>query len=115
MAERAHLAHFMLQGTPSERHLWEGCCFCLPFVQGKQVLDVPCGAGGGPGAASLTGVDADPEAIRYNSEIHTTFYEFTGTSPLGLPGQQFEPMSVETFEVPRAVKFDMPRTRQRTL
>jgi glycosyltransferase involved in cell wall biosynthesis/SAM-dependent methyltransferase len=40
----------------------------LPFVEGKQVLDVPCGNGRGTsmlsGAASLTGLDASAEAIR---------------------------------------------------
>jgi len=49
--------------------LQERYSFCLPFVQGKRVLDVPCGNGWGTamlaGAASLTGIDSDAEAIRY--------------------------------------------------
>ena len=69
MAERAHPEDPAFQGTVYERALRERYCFCLPFVQGKRVLDVPCGTGWGTsmltGAASLTGVDADAEAIRY--------------------------------------------------
>ena len=71
MAERAHPEDPAFQGTAYERALRERYSFCLPFVQGKQVLDVPCGTGWGTsmltGAASLTGVDADPEAIRYGA------------------------------------------------
>ena len=69
MAERANPEDPAFQGTAYERALRERYSFCLPFVKGKQVLDVPCGIGWGTsmlsGAASLTGVDADAEAIRY--------------------------------------------------
>ena len=69
MAERAHPDDPAFQGTAYERALRERYAFCLPFVQGKKVLDVPCGTGWGTsmltGAASLAGVDADPEAVRY--------------------------------------------------
>ena len=71
MAERAHPGDAALPGTVYERTWRERYSFCLPFPQGKPVLDVPCGTGWGTsmltGAESLTRVYAGPEAIRYGA------------------------------------------------
>lgn len=72
--ERAHPDHpGYKKGQPAykrfvRRHKW-----CLPFVEGKIVLDVPCGIGWGTsilgGAAKeIHGLDIDGEAIKYGRE-----------------------------------------------
>jgi glycosyltransferase involved in cell wall biosynthesis/SAM-dependent methyltransferase len=69
MAERAHPEDPAFQGTIYETRLRERYDFCLPYIQNKDVLDVPCGTGWGTslltGWASLTGLDIDAEAVGY--------------------------------------------------
>ena len=69
MAERAHPDDPAFRGTVYEERLRERYAFCLPFVQQRDVLDVPCGTGWGSsllsGYASLTGLDIDRVAIDY--------------------------------------------------
>jgi len=61
-----------LMRSPWRQGLMERYQFCLPFVKGKRVLDVPCGIGWGTsmlrGARSVLGIDLSEEAIRYASE-----------------------------------------------
>ena len=72
MAERAHPDDPAFRGTVYEERLRERYAFCQPFVQGKDVLDVPCGTGWGSsmlsGYASLTGLDIDEGAIAFALE-----------------------------------------------
>jgi glycosyltransferase involved in cell wall biosynthesis/SAM-dependent methyltransferase len=69
MAERAHPEDRAFRGSVYEERLRERYNFCQPFIQQKDVLDVPCGTGWGSsmlsGYTSLTGLDIDPASISY--------------------------------------------------
>jgi ubiquinone/menaquinone biosynthesis C-methylase UbiE len=79
MSERAHPEDPGFHGTIYETRLRERYAFCLPHIQHKDVLDVPCGAGWGSsmlaGCASLTGLDIDSDAVRYG-QTHFPNIEF---------------------------------------
>lgn len=72
MAERAHPGDLSFRGTIYEERLRERYAFCLPYVQDRDVLDVPCGTGWGSamlsGVNTLTALDIDAGAIRYAKE-----------------------------------------------
>ena len=72
MAERAHPEDPGYAGTVHERIMRDRYAFCLPFVQGKHVLDAPCGTGWGTsllsGCASLTALDIDYCSVRYGQQ-----------------------------------------------
>ena len=96
MAERAHPDDPAFRGTIYEACLRERYAFCLPFVHGRDVLDVPCGTGWGSsllsGYASLTGLDIDRDAIDY-ARTHYAGIRFIEGSMCQLP---FEDASFDT-------------------
>ena len=54
---------------------WHRYFYAQPFVRGKDVLDIACGSGYGSAllaesAASVTGVDIDPETIAYCQSVY---------------------------------------------
>jgi SAM-dependent methyltransferase len=72
MRRRVHLNTEYPLETDAPQTLSHSLCrydYCLPFVPGKRVLDLGCGAGLGTrtliaaGAASVTGIDVRPEAL----------------------------------------------------
>jgi glycosyltransferase involved in cell wall biosynthesis/SAM-dependent methyltransferase len=95
MAERAHPDDPAFRGTVYEARLRERYAFCLPFVQQRDVLDVPCGTGWGSsmlaGYASLTGLDIDPGTINY-ARAHYPGIRFVEGAMQNLPfdDQQFD-------------------------
>ena len=95
MAERAHPDDLAFRGTVYEARLRERYAFCLPFVQQRDVLYVPCGTGWGSsmlaGYASLTGLDIDRNAIDY-ARAHYPAIRFVEGAMQQLPfdDQQFD-------------------------
>jgi len=86
MAERAHPENPAFRGTVYEERLRERYAFCLPYIQGCDVLDIPCGTGWGSsmlsGYASLTGLDIDEGAIAYAREHFPAIQFVTGPMQL---------------------------------
>lgn len=82
MAERAHPDDPAFQGTVYEERLRDRYARCQPYVQGRDVLDVPCGAGWGSsllsGYASLTGLDIDADAIAFATQRYPGIRFVTG-------------------------------------
>ena len=60
--------------SPHKQALMDRYEFCRPYVRGRRVLDVPCGAGWGTtllrGAKLLVGVDIDPQALRDAKDLY---------------------------------------------
>ena len=68
--ERAHPEHPGFANGPYRERFIERYTFCRQYIQGKVVLDVPCGVGWGTNILSedckgLFGVDIDKSAIEY--------------------------------------------------
>ena len=55
--------------SPWKQGLEDRYQFCLPYVRGKRVIDVPCGTGWGTamlaGARSIVGIDVSLEAVTF--------------------------------------------------
>ncbi len=76
MAERAHPEDsgfknqwFGLKKNHYRKKLYERYGFCVQYVKGKKILDIPCGVGWGTsllsGAAYSIGVDISQDAVAY--------------------------------------------------
>lgn len=99
-----------LERDHAKRYEWAG-----PRAAGKRVLDVACGAGRGTqmlaesGAAGVTGLDVDPEIVRYASLRHGgARTEFACADAMCYqPSEPYELIvSFETIEhVPDAARF----------
>lgn len=72
--ERAHPEHpDYKKGKPAYKRFARRYKRCLPFVEGKIILDVPCGVGWGTNtfsgvAKEIHGLDIDSESIQYGWE-----------------------------------------------
>ncbi len=96
MAERAHPEDPNYRGTIYEEKLIERYSFCLPYVAGKRVLDVPCGTGWGTSLLKncdiLVGVDSVFSAVSYGKEHYCNSSFLAGF-------MQALPFSNDTFDV----------------
>ena len=84
MAERAHPddtgfkdKFFGLKKNPYREALKRRYAYCNPYIQGKIVIDIPCGTGWGTsmlkGYKRITGIDNSAEAVEFAKKRYPIF------------------------------------------
>jgi len=118
MAERAHPEHPGFQGRKNvyRQNMIKRYLFCKDFINGKIVLDIPCGVGWGTAllkkAKKVYGVDVAPDAIEYasrNFKRENFDYRVGDMRNIPFPGGMFDVVTClegyEHVERETSVKF----------